>query len=82
MQKVTELEDEERRNQLKWQVKLGETSIENRAREEILESRAKAVYEYQLSVGVPFLEQEINRQMTLAVDCRTIRELNKVVFFS
>ena len=50
MQKVTELEDEERRKQLKWQVKLGETSIEDKAKGDILESRAKAVYEYQVQI--------------------------------
>ena len=52
MQKVIELEDEERKNQLKWQVKLGETLIDDVAKEEILKSRARAVYEYQVSVFV------------------------------
>lgn len=76
LQKVTELEDEERRNQLKWQVNLGENSIDDRVRKEILQSRANAVYEYQLAQGIPFLDQEIKRETTLSVDCRTIRNLN------
>lgn len=48
MKKVTELEDEERRNQLKWQVKLGESLIDDQARQEILTSRAQAVYDYKV----------------------------------
>jgi hypothetical protein len=50
MQKVIELEDEERKNQLKWQVKLGETLIDDQAKLDILSSRARAVYEYQVSL--------------------------------
>ena len=49
MQKVLELEDEERRNQLKWQVKLGETSIDYQSRQEIQMSRAQAEYQYKVS---------------------------------
>lgn len=48
LKKVTELEDEERRNQLKWQVKLGESLIDDQSRDEILMSRAQAVYEYKV----------------------------------
>jgi hypothetical protein len=78
LQRVNELEDEERKNQLKWQVKLGETLIDEKAKNDILRSRAQAVYEYQLSIGVPFLEIEVERQASLAVDCRTVRDFNKV----
>ena len=56
IQKVTELEDEERRNQLKWQVKLGESLVDNATRKDILQSRAKAEYEYKLSCGVHIQE--------------------------
>lgn len=49
LQKVTELEDEERRNQLKWQVKLGETTVDPEVREDILQSRTKAEYEYKVT---------------------------------
>ncbi len=31
-------------------------------------------------MGIPFLEQEINRQLSVSVDCRTVRPLNKVKF--
>ena len=48
LKKVTELEDEERRNQLKWQVKLGESLIDVQARQDILASRAQAVYDYKV----------------------------------
>jgi hypothetical protein len=48
LQKVLELEDEERRNQLKWQVKLGETSIDHQSKQEILMSRAQAEYQYKV----------------------------------
>lgn len=48
LKKVTELEDEERRNQLKWQVKLGESLIDEQARQDILASRAQAVYDYKV----------------------------------
>ena len=82
LQKVTELEDEERRNQLKWQVKLGETSIDDEAREDILKSRARAEYEYKLSMGVPFLDIETNRQTNLAVECRPVRPVDKVSYFN
>jgi hypothetical protein len=75
------LEDEERKNQLKWQVKLGEVTIDNEAREDILKSRAQAEYEYRLSIGVPFLEQEIQRTTTVDVECRTYRDHQKVFFF-
>ena len=49
IQKVTELEDEERRNQLKWQVKLGETLVDEETRQDILRSRANAEYEYKVN---------------------------------
>ena len=51
MKKVNELEDEERRNQLKWQVKLGESIIDEQTRQEILSSRAQAVYEYKVLIS-------------------------------
>ena len=80
-QRVLELEDEERRNQLKWQVKLGENMIDAETREDILRSRAQAEYEYRLSIGVPFLEQEVQRKRTIEVEGRTYRDFNKVNFF-
>lgn len=79
IQKVTELEDEERRNQLKWQVKLGESLVDEETRQDILRSRANAEYEYKLSVGVPFVEQEIQRINTITTDCRTVRMYNEVI---
>lgn len=48
MQKVNDLEDEERKNQLKWQVKLGESPVDPEIKEDILVSRAKAEYEYKV----------------------------------
>ena len=48
LQKVIELEDEERRNQLKWQVKLGESLVDEETRQDILTSRAQAEYEYKV----------------------------------
>jgi hypothetical protein len=55
LQKVNDLEDEERRNQLKWQVKLGETRIDEQSRQDILASRAQAVYDYKVFVDNFFL---------------------------
>ncbi|CAF0716214.1 unnamed protein product [Brachionus calyciflorus] len=78
LQKVNELEDEERKNQLKWQVKLGESPVDPETREDILLSRARAYYEYQLSIGVPFLENEINRQKTVEFECRIVRDYKKL----
>jgi hypothetical protein len=48
LQRVLELEDEERRNQLKWQVKLGETTIDAQSKQDILMSRAQAEYRYKV----------------------------------
>ena len=31
-----------------------------------------------LSIGVPFLNQEVERTVSLAVDCRTVRDFNKL----
>ena len=45
---MNDLEDEERKNQLKWQVKLGESPVDSETREDILVSRAKAEYEYKV----------------------------------
>lgn len=78
IQKVTELEDEERRNQLKWQVKLGENLVDEETKQDILRSRANAEYEYKLSIGVPFIDQEIHRTATFECDCRSIRMYNQL----
>lgn len=78
IKKVLDLEDEERKNQLKWQVKLGEDPIDEATRQDILNSRAQADYEYRLSIGVPFLNQELARQKTIEVQCRPYRDYNKV----
>ena len=75
---MIELEDEERRNQLKWQVKLGENLVDDATKEDILKSRAKAEFEYKLSIGVPFLENEIQRTKTIKSESRTYRMFNKV----
>ncbi len=52
---MTELQDEERRNQLKWQVKLGESLVSEETKQDILKSRAMAEYEYKVK-----LELKIN----------------------
>jgi hypothetical protein len=78
LQKVNDLENEERKNQLKWQIKLGENLIDDETREDILRSRAQAEYEYKLSIGVPFLEQEIQRKKGQVAECRTFRDYNQV----
>ncbi len=75
---MLDLEDEERKNQLKWQVKLGENTIDAETKEDILKSRAQAEYEYKLSIGVPFPEQELHRNKTIDVQCRTYRDYKKV----
>jgi len=77
VQKVTELEDEERRNQLKWQVKLGESLVDADTRRDILQSRAKAEYEYRLAAGVPFVQQESRRLKTVALECRPVRPFDQ-----
>lgn len=78
IQKVTELEDEERRNQLKWQVKLGESLIDQETINDILNSRAKAEQTYKLSVGVPFMQQELKRSKTVVFDSRNVRSIDKL----
>ncbi len=78
VQKVTELEDEERRNQLKWQVKLGESLVNMNTRKDIIHSRAKADYEYRVSVGVPFVAQESKRVKSVTLECRPVRDFGKI----
>jgi hypothetical protein len=80
LQKVVELEDEERRNQLKWQVKLGETSIDPQSKEEILISRAQAEYQYKLALGQPVFDDELTRKENLSKTGRTTRPYNQVYF--
>lgn len=46
LKRVTDLENEERKNQLKWQVKLGEELIDAQTREDILSARSKAEHAY------------------------------------
>ena len=46
LKRVNDLENEERKNQLKWQVKLGEELIDAQTREEILIARSKAEHAY------------------------------------
>jgi hypothetical protein len=72
LQKVKELEDEERKNKLKWQVKLGESMIDEKISEEILTYRNKAMDEYKQFTGQPSLE-EIDRKKTATSVCRTFR---------
>ena len=78
LQKVLELEDEERRNQLKWQVKLGETSIDPQSKQEILMSRAQAEHQYKLSIGEPVYDEELSRKENLCKICRTSRPYKQV----
>lgn len=65
LQSVNELEDEERRNQLKWQVKLGESPIDSFTKEDILRSRAQAEYDYRVNrsnnLGLDQVGSTLNR---------------------
>jgi hypothetical protein len=49
LQKVLALEDEERKNQLKWQVKLGENSIDYHAKQDIILCRTQAEQRYKVN---------------------------------
>lgn len=79
LKNVLELEDEERRNQLKWQVKIGDTSIDNQTRADILASRSKAEYEYRLSIGEPVISEELKRRKASFKQVRTVRSLDTVL---
>lgn len=61
LQRVNELQEEERKNQLKWQVKLGESPVDPEIREDILISRAKAEYEYKVKFLFTVLINTINK---------------------
>ena len=46
---MNDLENEERKNQLKWQVKLGEELIDAQTRDDILIARSKAEHAYHVT---------------------------------
>ncbi|XP_015750740.1 PREDICTED: cilia- and flagella-associated protein 221-like, partial [Acropora digitifera] len=52
---------EERQNQLRWCVRLGEDPMSELSRKQILDSRVLADQEYKLKRGDPQVEQEFDR---------------------
>lgn len=70
---------EERQNQLRWQVKLGEDPLSGQARYKILEDRAAALSHYQLQVrGDPVPEDEYERLRSVGTYKRTLREYDSL----
>ncbi|RUS76179.1 hypothetical protein EGW08_016057, partial [Elysia chlorotica] len=70
---------EERQNQLRWQVRLGEDPLSGQARYKILEDRAAALSHYQLHVrGDPVAEDEYERLRSVCTYKRTLREYDSV----
>ncbi|GFO40892.1 cilia- and flagella-associated protein 221-like [Plakobranchus ocellatus] len=68
---------EERQNQLRWQVRLGEDPLSGQARYNILEDRAAALNHYRLKVrGDPVPEDEYERLRSMCTYKRTLREYN------
>ncbi|XP_061186055.1 cilia- and flagella-associated protein 221-like [Saccostrea echinata] len=66
---------EERQNQLRWQVKLGDDQITNSARAKILEERDQSWNEYKYDRrGDPVIEEEYKRTETKCTFRRTFRD--------
>ncbi|XP_062604429.1 cilia- and flagella-associated protein 221-like isoform X2 [Saccostrea cucullata] len=66
---------EERQNQLRWQVKLGDDQITNSARAQILEERDQSWNEYKYDRrGDPVIEEEYKRTETKCTFRRTFRD--------
>lgn len=73
---------EERQNQLRWQVKLGEDQIKQEVREEILENRENSWHEYRLKRGDPVESKEYLRNCTKNTFRRTRRDYQEVALES
>ncbi|CAL1538786.1 unnamed protein product [Lymnaea stagnalis] len=68
---------EERQNQLRWQIKLGDQPMMEEERYKVLEDRQKALDHYMFKVrGVPIPEEEYNRPHTVCTYARTVRDVD------
>ncbi|CAG5131681.1 unnamed protein product [Candidula unifasciata] len=65
---------EERQNQLRWQVKIGDEPMSAQERYTILEARNEAFNRYKLRRGDPVPEDELTRQQTISVYSKTMRD--------
>ncbi|KAK2149919.1 hypothetical protein LSH36_431g01010 [Paralvinella palmiformis] len=65
---------EERQNQLRWQVKVGDESISVKARQQVIEAREDAWIQYRRNRGDPVAEEEYSRRITDLSSERTRRE--------
>ncbi|CAF0758719.1 unnamed protein product [Didymodactylos carnosus] len=75
LQDVNRIEEEEQRNKIRWQKKLGFDPISIDDRNDILNSRNISWAEYKIRIGNPIPEDEYNRDETKYSQQRTIRPL-------
>ncbi|CAF3577014.1 unnamed protein product [Adineta steineri] len=75
LQDVNRIEDEEQRNKIRWQTKLGFDPLSQTEREGILTSRQISWDEYSIRIGHPIPEDEYIRDTVSYSEQRTIRPL-------
>ncbi|CAF3345716.1 unnamed protein product [Rotaria socialis] len=76
LQDVNRIEDEEQRNKIRWQTKLGYDPLSQTERENILASRKISWDEYSIRIGHPIPEEEYARETVKYSEQRTIRTLD------
>ncbi|CAF0830722.1 unnamed protein product [Rotaria sordida] len=76
LQDVSRIEDEEQRNKIRWQTKLGFDPLSQTERENILASRQISWDEYSIRIGHPIPDDEYIRDTVKYSEQRTIRSLD------
>ncbi|CAF3367812.1 unnamed protein product [Rotaria sp. Silwood1] len=76
LQDVSRIEDEEQRNKIRWQTKLGFDPLSHIERENILASRQISWDEYSIRIGHPIPDDEYIRDTVKYSEQRTIRLLD------
>ncbi|UJR28234.1 hypothetical protein I4U23_009484 [Adineta vaga] len=76
LQDVNRIEDEEQRNKIRWQTKLGFDALSSTERENILNSRQISWDEYSIRIGHPIPEDEYVRDTVGYSEQRTVRSLD------
>ncbi|XP_059153002.1 cilia- and flagella-associated protein 221-like isoform X2 [Physella acuta] len=70
---------DERQNQLRWQIKVGDTPISREEKLNILEERSEAINRYMLDIqGIPIPEEEFCRTQTFSRVYRIIRDVDSL----
>ncbi|CAF1304524.1 unnamed protein product [Adineta ricciae] len=75
LQDVNRIEDEEQRNKIRWQTKLGFDALSAAERENILNSRQVSWDEYSIRIGHPVPDDEYTRDTVGYSEQRTVRPL-------